>query len=116
MHAANEARAILSRQYYGGQDVLFANAATAWAEHVETVGRLNSLAETVTYAQKPASPPGRRKRPPPSVEAEVDGRVWLTQWSRVRAYEVLGERPKAVTIIERWLLRDFDEPSTGSDV
>ncbi len=46
-----------------------------------------------------------------------DGRVaWLTQWSKVRAYEVLGERPKAVTIMERWLLRDAEQPSPSSEV
>jgi hypothetical protein len=108
VQAATEARAILSRQYYGGHDVLFADAASSWAGHVETVERLKSLAETITYARKAASRSARgRKQPPPSVQAEVDGRVlWLTQWSRVRAYEVLGERPKAVSIMERWLLRD----------
>jgi hypothetical protein len=116
--AANEARAILSRQHYGGHDVLFADAATSWAGHVETVERLKSLAETITYARKAAScPDRRRKQPPPSLQAEVDGRVlWLTQWSRARAYEVLGERPKAVTIMERWLLRDVEQPMSRAEV
>lgn len=118
VQAATEARATLSRRYYGGHDVLFADAATSWAEHVETVERLKSLAETITYARKAASrSAGGRKRPLPSVQAEVDGRVaWLTQWSKVRAYEVLGERPKAVTIMERWLLRDAEQPSSSSEV
>jgi hypothetical protein len=115
--AATRARATLSQRYYGGHDVLFGDAATSWAKHIQTVERLKSLAETITYARKSASrPAGGRKRSRPSVQGEVDGRVsWLTQWSKVRAHEVLGERPKAVAIMERWLLREPEQPSASSE-
>jgi hypothetical protein len=40
-----------------------------------------------------------------TVEAGIGDLVaWLTDWSRVRAFEVLGERPRAVAIMERRIL------------
>jgi hypothetical protein len=41
------------------------------------------------------------------VEAGVEERVpWLTDQARVRAYEALGDGPKAVAIMERRILAD----------
>jgi hypothetical protein len=38
-----EARVTLERRFFGGHDVLFADAATSWASHVDMVERLASL-------------------------------------------------------------------------
>ena len=41
----------------------------------------------------------------PSIDMETDRNVrYVVDQAKVRAYEVLGERPKAVAIMERQLL------------
>jgi hypothetical protein len=114
VRVANEARATLERQHYGGHDVLFADAAKAWAEHGELVRLLTGIAEIM-----PVTSHGRARQRPPggtdtgAVEARVEGRVrTLADDARVRAYEVLGERLKAVAIMERRLMADA-EPATS---
>jgi hypothetical protein len=101
-----EARTGLERRYLAGQNVLFADAASAWAGHVEFVERLAGLAEIIAPGE-PAKT-GRRK-PNRSGSADAfDAQVealasQLADDARIRAYEVLGQRERAVTIMERRL-------------
>jgi hypothetical protein len=102
---ATEARQSLQERYFGGHDVLFVDAAQAWAGHVEQVERLARMAEMVGSAE-----PAARARgiPRPRANAAVDERVeavarHLADDARVRAYEVLGDRERAVSIMERRL-------------
>ena len=97
------ARVSLERRYLAGHDVLFPDVATAWAEHVDLVERLSDLAGVITPGE-PAKA-GRRK---PCGSDSFDERVGalasrLADDARVRAYEVLGDRVRAVSIIERRL-------------
>jgi hypothetical protein len=80
------------------------DAAAAWAEHVEFVERLSGLAEVIAGAEptKPA------KRKPGGTGAGFDARVTalagdLADDARIRAYEILGDRERAVSIMERRL-------------
>jgi hypothetical protein len=100
------ARVSLERRYLAGHDVLFADVATAWAEHVDMVERLGGLAEVI----QPGNPAkiGRRKPAGSGSSDSFDARVGalasrLADDARVRAYEVLGDRARAVSIIERRL-------------
>jgi hypothetical protein len=105
----NEARAALERRFFGGHDVFFADASTAWASHVDMVERLASLAETMASTGGPMARPRRATRTAPggSLTERVAGRVArLADDARVRAYEILGDRPRAVEIMERRLLAD----------
>jgi hypothetical protein len=104
-----EARATLEQQFFGAHDVLFADAAGSWTEHVDMVERLASLADAF------ASTGGPKARSRPSKETEAGGSVTervadrvarLADDARVRAYEMLGDRLKAVQILERRLLAD----------
>jgi hypothetical protein len=96
----SEARASLERHYLGGHDILFPDAAAEWASHVEIVARLARLAE-ITSVVEPTKPSRRR--------SSVEGRraealaSRLTDDARVKAYEILGERERAVSIMERRL-------------
>ena len=101
-----EARASLEGRYLAGHDVLFADAATAWAGHVDFVERLGGLAEIIAPGE-PAKA-GRRKPgrsgPGDSLDARVEALVSrLADDARVKAYEVLGDRERAVSIMERRL-------------
>jgi PAS domain S-box-containing protein len=105
----NEARATLERRFFGGHDVFFADAAEAWAGHVDFVERLASLADAIASTRNVKT----SRRPPgwtvaeASVQARVAERVAsLADDARVRAYEILGDRPRAVEIMERRLLAD----------
>jgi hypothetical protein len=105
----NEARATLERRFFGGHEVLFADAAESWASHVDMVDRLAGLAEAMVWTEEASA----RRRPParPGVDASLDARVEdraarLADDARVRAYETLGERLKAVQIMEQRLLAD----------
>lgn len=102
-----EARVSLERRHLAGHDVLFADAATTWAGHVDLVERLGSLAEAIAEAE-PAKL-ARRKGAGSGSGDSFDARVKalageLADDARIRAYEVLGERDRAVAIMERRLL------------
>lgn len=101
-----EARSSLERRYLGGHNVLFADVAAAWASHVEMVERLGGLAEVIALAH-PAKP-ARRKSGGSAANDASEGRVGvlanqLADDARVRAFEILGERERAVSIMERRL-------------
>ncbi len=106
----SEARARLERQFLGGQDVLFADAATSWASHVDMVERLAGLAEVMPStrtARGSQRSPGAKGQGA-SLEARVAERVKrLADDARVRAYETLGDRLEAVRIMERRLTVDW---------
>jgi hypothetical protein len=104
----NEARARLEGQFFGGHEVLFADAATSWASYVDMVERLVGLADAMVWTNRPKAP--RRSAGTEAgafVEISVAVRVTrLADDARVRAYETLGERHKAVQIMERRLTGD----------
>jgi len=105
----SEARARLERQYFGGHEVLFADAARSWASHVDWVERLTGLADAMVWTNRPKAP--RRSSAGTGAGAFVETRVAvrvtrLADDARVRAYETLGERHKAVQIMERRLTGD----------
>ena len=112
-----EARGSLERRYLAGHDVLFADTATAWAGHVDLVARLGGMAEVIEGAE-PAKPtrrkPGRRGSGA-AFEAQVEGRAsHLADDARVRAYELLGQRERAVAIMERRLKAEPPPELPGS--
>ena len=94
-----EARAELERRYLGGHAVLFPDAAAAWAGHVELVERLAGLAEVAEPATSTRRPSGGE-----SIKARVEAlAIWLADDARVKAYEIVGNRERAVSIMERRL-------------
>jgi hypothetical protein len=104
-----DARATLERRFFGGHDVLFADATAAWTGHVDFVERLASLADALapTSGPKPRARRSAVRAGSPSLTERVAERVaTLTGDARVRAYEILGDRPRAVEIMERRLLAD----------
>jgi hypothetical protein len=116
VRVVDEARRTLAERFYAGHDVLFADAATDWASHVEQVERLTWFADGIRESPrgKAARRELARRQPPPTVDAGVEELVaWLTDWSKVRAFEVLGERPKAVAIMERRILAGADAAQEG---
>jgi hypothetical protein len=104
----SEARTTLERRFFGGHDVLFADASQAWTGHVDFVERLVSLAETMASTGGPMARSRRSTRTAGgSLTERVAERVaTLTDDARVRAYEILGDRSRAVEIMERRLLAD----------
>ncbi len=89
--------------------MFFADASAAWASHVDFVERLASLAETMASAGGPKARPRRSTQTAAggSLTERVAERVaMLADDARVRAYEILGDRPRAVEIMERRLLAD----------
>lgn len=102
----SEARTTLERRFFDGHDVLFADAATSWASHVDMVERLASLAEVLASTGGPMARSRRSTRTASgSLTERVRERVAaLADDARVRAYEILGDRPRAVEIMERRLL------------
>lgn len=105
----NEARARLERQYFGGHDVLFADSSEAWASHVDMVERLVGLAEAIVWRNEAKA----RRRPPAPIDAGApleasvaDRAARLADDARVRTFETLGDRPRAVQIMERRLSVD----------
>jgi hypothetical protein len=102
----SEARARLEREFFGGHDVLFADASESWAGHVDMVERLTGLAEAFVLVDEAEAQ--RRPLVGVDVDASIEDRVAdrvarLADDARVRAYETLGERAKAVQIMERRL-------------
>jgi hypothetical protein len=107
VRVANEARTTLAGRYYGGHDVLLADAAMEWARHVDVVERLKAFADDIRPPDpgRAARPRRRREHSVASVKERAESRVsWLTDLARVRAYDVLGDHPKAVAIMERRIL------------
>ncbi len=105
----NEARTKLERRFFGGHDVLFADATEAWTGHVDFVERLASLADTMASTGRPMARPRRSTRTAAggSLSTSVAERVaTLADDARVRAYEIMGDRPRAVEIMERRLLSE----------
>jgi hypothetical protein len=103
----DQMRATLADCYFAGHDVLFADARTRWQGHVDQVRRIKGLADDIGSSARGKAARRQRDRGPsvPTVEVGVEAWVaWLTDWSKVRAFEVLGERPKAVAIMERRIL------------
>ncbi len=101
-----EARASLERRYLGGHDVLFPDVATDWAKHIELVARLDGFAERIASADPET--PARRRAGAREARASLETRVGalasqLADDARVKAYEILGERERAVRIMERRL-------------
>jgi hypothetical protein len=102
----DEARTSLKARYLGGHEALFPDAAAAWSRHVELVERLGSLAETFGSAEEaPSSRPSAR---PGSDGGSFEDRVEalagrLADDGRVRAYAILGDRERAVRIMEQRL-------------
>jgi hypothetical protein len=104
----NEARATLERRFFGGHDILFADASQAWASHVDLVERLAGLAETMASTGGPMARSQRSTRTASGslTECVAERVATLADDARVRAYEILGDRPKAVEIMERRLMED----------
>jgi hypothetical protein len=104
----NEARTALERRFFGGHDVLFADATEAWTGHVDFVERLASLADALASTGGPMARSRRSTRTASgSLTERVAERVaTLADNARVRAYEILGDPPKAVQIMERRLTVD----------
>ncbi len=102
----SEARASLERRFFAGHDVLFADAATSWASHGDMVERLASLADVLASTGGLMARTRRSTRTASgSLTERVRERVAaLADDARVRAYEILGDRPRAVEIMERRLL------------
>jgi hypothetical protein len=104
----NAARAQLQRRYFGGREVFFADTGQAWAEHVDLVDRLERLAQGLT---PPAKPSSRRCSPRTDGIASLEDRIAqrvevLADDARVRAFGIMGERDRAVGIMERRLVAD----------
>jgi hypothetical protein len=94
-----EARAELERRFFCGHAVLFPDAAAAWAGHVDFVERLLGLADVIEPARRPRRPSGGE-----SIAAQVGALATrLADDARVKGYELLGERERAVSIMERRL-------------
>jgi hypothetical protein len=90
-----------------GRDVFFADASQAWLEQVDLVERLVSLGGVLSRARATPTKQRRRSEGRGAVDARVAERVArLVDDARVRAYELLGDRPKALAIMERRLLAD----------
>jgi hypothetical protein len=94
-----EARAELERRYLGGHAVLLPDAAAAWARHGDFVERLLGLADAIEPARQM-----RRASGGESIKARVEALATrLADDARVRAYEIVGNRERAVSIMERRL-------------
>lgn len=109
VRVANGVRAALAERYYAGRDVLFADALTDWTVHGEQVERMHWFADTIGSSARGTAARRLGASGPalPTVEFGIADRMaWLIDQAKVRAYEVLGERPKAVAIMEHRLLRE----------
>ncbi len=105
----SEARTQLEKRYFGGRDVFFPDTAEAWSSYVDLVHRIAGLAEMMARPEKPRT---RRRGPDASDPmTSLDERVAhraqiLADDARVRTFEIMGDRERAVTIIERRLMED----------
>jgi hypothetical protein len=104
-----EARTTLQRRFFGGHDVFFADVGQAWADYVDLVERLASLEDAMATTGGPKARLRRSNgtQAGGSVTERVAERVArLADDARVRAYEIMGDRPRAVEILERRLLNN----------
>jgi hypothetical protein len=104
----NEARTTLERRFFAGHYVLFTDATKAWTGHVDFVERLASLADALASTGGPMDRSRRSTRAAGgSLTERVAERVArLADDARIRAYELVGDRPRALQILERRLLAD----------
>jgi hypothetical protein len=102
-----ETRATLQQRYFGGYDVFFADVRQTWVEHVDLVERLASLAGSLSIPGGTTTKRRGRGEAQATFDARVAERVArLADDARVRAYEILGDRPRAVAIMERRLFTE----------
>jgi hypothetical protein len=107
VHIESEARAVLERSYFAGRSVLFAEIADAWgplaaqAAGLETlVGQLREPFRAQAGFDRPPILPQR----PGSLETRVQLRAAeLLDDARIGALQQMGQRAKAVAIMERRL-------------
>ena len=96
------ARTRLEQLYLEGHEVLFADAATEWGGYVASVDGLARLADNLRSVE-PGKPPRQRTG---AADALIDALAdRLADDARVRAFEVLDDRERAVSIMERRLRR-----------
>lgn len=95
-----EARVSLERRYLEGHDVLFADVSAEWARYADLVARVAHLAELTSVIEPSKAPPRPSGDEDARVVALADS---LADDARVKAYEILGERERAVSIMERRL-------------
>jgi len=117
--AEEVARATLERRYFDDQRVLFSDATEAWASLREIVDRLVALAELNQIAMRAADSP-TDERATDSLAAQVPDTAEsraaiLADDARVTAFELLGDRSRAVAIMERRLRAEpMPAPISGS--
>lgn len=105
--AEEEARQALERRYFEGQSVLFRDAANRWADlHAEVaclLGLHTGLREVLGEARAAdVSPPVPDVSDMPGCRPGERARR-LADDARIRAFETLGDRPRAVAIMDRRL-------------
>jgi hypothetical protein len=102
LYAEEVARASLERRYFAGQGVLFPGLAQAWAELLE---RLEWLAEHAEQLHGPAGPDGATLDPAELRARAAEGAAQraseLADLARIAALELLGERERALAVLER---------------
>lgn len=108
MRVENGARATLERRYFGGHDLFLTDVGETWADHVDLVERLVNLAELLP---PPAKRTTRRASSGTEISRPIAERAAhrtteLADDARIRAFEIMGERERAVAIMERRLLAD----------
>jgi len=105
--AEEDARAALERRYFDGQSVLFADAAEAWTGLREHVDLLTALAERFPEVLRASTSSDDEPEVGGSSQSLTDLAAsrarTLADDARVTAFEVLGDRPRAVAIMERRL-------------
>ena len=93
------ARVSLEQQYLGGHECLLADAKADWARYEDLVTRVARMAELV-----PEIEPAKRPKPASDEAARVRAlAIRLADNARVKAFEILGDRERAVSIMERRL-------------
>ena len=107
VRAEEEARGALERRYFDDQPILFTDATEAWAGLRDQVDRLIALAELLPVAMRAAGSPTDERATDSLAEQVADPAesraAILADHARVTAFELLGDRPRAVAIMERRL-------------
>ena len=109
--ATNEARALLAERHYAGRELLFADAAQGWADHVESVGNLRRLADSIAAVWPAAAEKAHAlSEAGPTLEERIEDKVsWLTDLAKAKALEMLGDRLRAAEVMEHRLLAQRPE-------